>query len=332
FAYRVRDPVSVGRFESVLVPVIVAELAASRATFYDGGLGTEALRAIRLVNDTELHLAAGPVTLFDPGGFAGTALLADVPPGEERWLSYAVDVGVHVTLETAGVPERLTSVRLRGGLLETEYRLRVETTVRVASPDDARFLVVELPRRAGFDVVAPTPAPVETAAALRFGIALVAGEGAVPADEAIPTHATCDAGGACTLTVAFERTERRTLTLANVDAGRLLVFLENPDLDAGDRAVLEDVVALQQRLAQLARDVGDAQTRLDAVFRDQERVRQNMAALDRNSTLYRRYLADLEAQEDEVDVLDARLAALATERRGVQVELDRLIEGLGDGD
>jgi hypothetical protein len=56
-----------------------------------------------------------------------------------------------------------------------------------------------------------------------------------------------------------------------------------------------------------------------------------MAALDRNSTLYRRYLADLEAQEDEVDVLDARLAALTAERRGVQEELDGLIEGLADG-
>jgi predicted RNase H-like nuclease (RuvC/YqgF family) len=65
--------------------------------------------------------------------------------------------------------------------------------------------------------------------------------------------------------------------------------------------------------------------RLDAVFRDQERVRQNMSALDRNSSLYRRYLSDLEAQEDEVDALEAALAERNEERRALEAALDELI-------
>jgi hypothetical protein len=43
----------------------------------------------------------------------------------------------------------------------------------------------------------------------------------------------------CELEVVFERTESRTLALADVSADRLAVFLENPSIDDDDRAVLE---------------------------------------------------------------------------------------------
>jgi hypothetical protein len=325
FSYRVRDPVSVGRFESVLVPILVADVEAPRAAFHDGTVGPSPLQAVRLVNDTGLHLAAGPVALFDAGGFVGNALLGDVPAGEERWLSHAVDLDVRVTVETSGEPEQLVSVLLRGGIVETSHRLRLRTTVRIGAVDDPRFLVVELPRRPGYEVVSPTPAPAETADALRFGVALAGAEG----DATVPTHATCAAETPCTLEVVFERVERRTVALGFSDPQQVRLYLQNADLSAEDRATFERYLDLQGQLVALGRAAAEAQGRLDAVFRDQERVRQNMAALDRTTPLYRRYLADLEAQEDEVDALEERLADVAAERREVQEALDALIAGLG---
>jgi hypothetical protein len=131
FSYVVRDPVSVGRFESAMIPVLLVDVAAPRMSFFDGrGPGGAPLRAVRLVNDSGLHLAAGPVTLFDASGFAGAALMDDVPPDESRLLSFAVDLEVQVASETSSEPERLTAVALRGGLLETVHRLRLRTTVR----------------------------------------------------------------------------------------------------------------------------------------------------------------------------------------------------------
>jgi hypothetical protein len=334
FAYLVRQPVSVGRYESVMVPVIVASVAASSASYLAlGSGGPSPLRAVRLVNDSGLHLAAGPVTLFDGAGYAGTALLGDVPPGEERLLAYAVDLDLRVASETSREPESLTAVRLRGALLETEHRLRVRTTVRVSGGAQPRFLVVELPRPAGYEVVAPSPAPAETAEALRFGIAWrgevgAPGDGEAPADDAVPTHVTCDGDAACRLEVVLERVESRTMALANVDSDRLALYLENVPLSDADRAVLDEVLRAQRRLVALARDASAVQARLDALFRDQERVRQNMAALDRTSSLYRRYLADLEAQEDDVAALGAERDALALARRVAQDELETLLAGL----
>lgn len=327
FAYRVRDPVTVGRFESVLVPIVVADVEAPRASFHDGSAGSAPFRAVRLVNDTGLHLAAGPVTLFDAGGFVGTALVADVPPGAERWLSHATDLDLQVTTDTTYAPERLVSVVLERGMVVSEVRLSWTTTVRVGrvgGGDEPRFLVVELPRYPGYDVVAPTPAPAETADALRFGVALAGAEG----DAAVPTHARCAAGDACAFDVVYERLERRTVALGFADPFEVRVYLENAQLTAATRAAFERWLELQGRLVQLDRDASDARGRIDAVFRDQERVRQNMAALDRTAALYARYLADLAAQEDEVDALETRLDQLAAERRTVQEALDALIAGL----
>jgi hypothetical protein len=327
FAYRVRDPVSVGRFESVLVPILIADVEAPRASFHEGTAGRSPLQAVRLVNDTGLHLAAGPVALFDAGGFVGNALLGDVPDGDERWLSHAVDLDLEVTVETSGEPEELVSVLLRGGLVETAHRQRLRTTVRVGGVDAPRFLIVELPRFPEYEVVAPTPAPTETADALRFGLALGGAEG----DATVATHAQCPAGegATCTLEVVFERLERRTVALGFTDPQEVRLYLENVDLSNEDRTVLERYLDLQGQRVALERATSEAQDRLNAVFRDQERVRQNMASLDRNAALYRRYLADLEAQEDEVDALEVRLADLTDERRAVQEAIDALLAGLG---
>ncbi len=355
FSYVVRDPVSVGRFESAMIPVLVVDVPAAQVSFHDGhGPGGAPLHAVRVVNDSGLHLAAGPVTLFDAGGFAGAALMDDVPPGESRLLSYAIDLGLAVATETSGEPERLTAVALRGGLLETVHLLRLHTTVRVTGADEARFVVIELPQRTGYDVVAPTPAPVATADGLRFGVALVGATAPDGADDAaadddaadgaaadaaattaaagsgVPTHLTCAPADDCRLEVVYERTESRTLALADVAPDRLALFLENPTIDDEDRAVLERVVDLRTRLTGVAADMADLRSRLDAVFRDQERVRQNMAALDRNASLYRRYLADLEAQENEVDAIETGLAARTEDRRQLEATLAELIAGLAE--
>jgi DNA repair ATPase RecN len=53
-----------------------------------------------------------------------------------------------------------------------------------------------------------------------------------------------------------------------------------------------------------------------------------MDALDRNSSLYRRYLAELEQQENELDELETRLEDRNQARRALQEELDRVIGGL----
>ncbi len=325
FAYRVSEPVTVGRFESAMIPIVVATVEAHAVSWYDADvLRDHPLRAVRLVNDSGLHLAAGPVTVFDEGGFAGQAMMADVVPDDSRMLAYAVDLDVRVTVASASEPERVVSAVLRGSVLETSWR-SVHTTRYRLEPrgDGERFVVVEHPQRGGFAVVSPE-GPVETGDAWRFGIEI--GTGA-PVDPTVPSHLVCD-DDTCVLTVVMERLDGRQTAVNNVGGDQIAFYLENVDLSDADREALEAVLELQRGMAELDRQVVALEAQVNEVFRDQSRIRDNMAALERNSSLYRRYLADLEAQENLLTELREAIADRRSERAEAQRELDELIARL----
>jgi hypothetical protein len=333
FAYHVDTPVSVGRHQSVMVPIVQTTVQAARLSHFDPRVHEgNPLAAVRLVNDTGLHLAAGTVTVYDANGFAGNALLADLVPGDSRVLAYAVDLEVAGEVEGGSEPERVVAARLVRGLLETETRQRVRQTVRLTPrTGDERLVLVDLPRLEGYEVVSPRPAPLLTPDALRFGVVLNATDGSA-APEGVPVQLRCpptDEAEACELEVVLERVTRRTLSLADLAPDVIAVYLEDLDLDDETRAVLEDVMALQREAAQLRADVQARQDRVADITADQERVRANMQGLDRDSSLYRRYVADLEAQEDELDGLETELAELRQRLRDTERRLQDLISGLG---
>lgn len=346
FAYRVSEPVTVARHESAMVPIVQQEVEAHALSVYDAGvLAAHPLRGVRLVNDTGLHLAAGPISVYDEGGFTGNARIEDVVPGDSRLLTYAVDLDLEVERSSESEPEEVTSVRLGNGVIETLQRQRVRTTYRIEPRSDVdRFLVVEHPKRAGFDAVAPE-APAETQDAYRFGVAVEAGEGEDEAaegaeedaereqsdDPVVPTHLRCEADEDCNLEVVLERTTSQSLAVANVTPDQIAFYLENVELSENDRATLSRIHELKRRIVNLDRALNERQARIDEIHRQQDRVRQNMSALDRNSSLYQRYVSDLEAQEDEIQEIRREMEELRGERRQLQNELDDVIELLSRG-
>ena len=331
FVYTVREPVTVRRFESVLVPIVRTPVEAHPLALFDSSVHPRhPLRGVRIVNDTGLHLAAGPVTVFDDRGFTGTALLADLVPDDDRVLSYALDLDVVLDVTTSSEPERVVAVRLVGGLLESEHRTRLRSSYLLEPRGDVeRFVVIEQARRAGYQVVAPTPAPARTPSAYRFGVALGGAVADAAADPGVPTQVVCEGTEPCRLEVVLERVESRRVAVTSVPLERLEAYLQDLDLDVDTRAQLEAIAALQRELVRLDRALRAERERRDAIYADQGRLRQNMAALERNSALYRRYVAELTEQEDTLAEIGRRLEALASERAEAQADLDQLVHALG---
>ncbi|MCW5819415.1 MAG: hypothetical protein KIT12_05880 [Trueperaceae bacterium] len=327
FSYDVSQPVTVGAYESAMVPIVLTDVSAEQLSIYsEATLAGNPLRAVRLTNDTGLHLAAGTVTLYDAGGFAGTAQMSDVIPGDARILSYAVDLELALAVERGQGEEQVTAIRLVNGMFESTVRTRSTTDVTIATrTDDARFLVVELPRVPGFDVVSPRPAPLMTDTSYRFGVSI---DGGTNAD--LPTQLSCDdTSAACRLTVVFERTDLRRVGVSGTSPDTLLYYLQNAELSDADRAKLEQLSDLKGQYATLQREGDSLAARAAEIDSEQSRIRQNMAQLDRNSTLYRRYVDDLTAQEDELAASSERRAEVRAELAAMQERIDALIGSLG---
>lgn len=331
FAYVVSQPISVARFESTMIPIVQQRVEAHQLSVYDPAvLADHPLRGLRLVNDTDLHLAGGPVSVFDAGGFTGNALIQDIIPGDDRLLTYAVDLDLHVTRVENRGSEQVVAVRLLGSTLELSYRSRDVARYRIdARGDQASFLVIAHARRSGFEPVSPDLAPAETASSYRYGV-LVAGEGSAPVDPTVPVHLNCEAGNVCELEVVTERQDLRMVAVSNVASEQIAFYLQNMELSAQDRQTLEQVVALQRELGRIDREVRDRNDVITAIHRDQDRIRQNMVALDRTSALYQRYLRDLESQEDQLDEIRVELVDLAELRGQTQAQLDALVAGLAE--
>ena len=102
-------------------------------------LPTNPLNGVRLKNTTGKHLLQGPVTVLDKGGYAGDARIDNVPPGQERLLSYGIDLDMIVdntkNTQTGAIVTREDRSR---DLLIIDRKLVVVAGVRRRQQDRAR--------------------------------------------------------------------------------------------------------------------------------------------------------------------------------------------------
>ena len=94
-----------------MIPIITGSVPFDRVSIYNRGvLANNALLGVRLKNQTSNYLLSGPIAVLDKvkkadgtlvESYAGDATVDDVPPGQERLVSYAVDQDLRVDSSNA---------------------------------------------------------------------------------------------------------------------------------------------------------------------------------------------------------------------------------------
>ena len=312
FQYTITTPVSLPRQQAAMIPVIAQDITADKVSLFnpDTEGGRFPLNAVRIKNNTGLHLKGGPVTLFDDGAYAGDARMEDVPPGDTRLVSYAVDLAVEGERQGQGTTTTETSLALRRGVLIVTRRERQSTTYTLKSKaDKPRTVLVEHPFQPDFKLIAPEKADERSGQFYRFAVALAPGKSE-------------------TLKVVTERPISQTLGLLDTDINSLGVYATRTEVSPRIREVLQEVVQRRRRVQELQQQAANREGEIQSIGQDQERIRKNMAALDKNSALYKRYVAQLDQQETRIQNLRneaARLRAQAAEAdRDLRAYVDKL--------
>src|SRR5512137_2799962 len=84
FQYVIGTPVTVGRGQSAMVPIVSADLGYRKDLLYNGAkLSAHPVATLRLKNETALTLERGPVTVIDRGEYVGEAVLPFTTTGGE---------------------------------------------------------------------------------------------------------------------------------------------------------------------------------------------------------------------------------------------------------
>ena len=314
FAYNITTPVTLPRQQAAMIPVIAQGITADKVSLYNADTDPRyPLNAVRLKNTTRLHLKGGPVTLFDGDTYAGDALVEDVPPGDSRLISYAVDQSIVGERQDTVQNQTRTTLAIHEGVLTVTVRQRSVTNYNFKSrSDQSKTVLVEHPFDAQAVLVKPATAAERTATVYRFAVPVPAGRTA-------------------TLQVVTETPVASTVGLFDGDLDQIAVYADQADIPAATRTALARIVTERRHVQNLSGQAAAADARVAGFGREQDRIRRNMAALDRTSALYKRYVAELDAQETQIDALRSSAQRLRTEADAARTALRAEADGLEIG-
>lgn len=311
FAYDITTPVTLPRQQAAMIPVIAQDITADKVSLYNAAADpTFPLNAIRLHNTTKLHLKGGPVTLFDGGTYAGDAVMEDVTPGETRLISYAVDLSILGEKQNTLVNARRITLSIHSGVLTVTTRARSETKYVFKSRAlTAKTVLVEHPFDASAKLIAPKTPDEQTPTVYRFAVPVAAGKSA-------------------TLDVITEQPEASTVALLDGDLNTFAYYADDQEVPATTRAALADIARQRRHIQTLTDQAAADDSQVKQLAAEQDRIRKNMAALDRASPLYKRYVGELDAQETRIAALRASAqrsrTAADTARAALRNTLDNL--------
>lgn len=313
FQYVIGTPVTVGRGQSAMVPIVSAGLKYRKDLLYNGSkLATHPVATLRLKNETGLTLERGPVTVLDGGEYVGEAILPFTVVGGEIVVPYAVELGLKVS-EESGSSREIRRLQFKGAYLHfeewdmrwREYRLTNRTGEVVK-------VLIEHPRQANYDLF-ETPAPAErTDEHLRFEVA-------VPARSE------------ATLRVQERRLVTRRDQLQRQSYTNLMQYLNQGLLNQTVYDQVTAILKLWEKIAENERTLAGLDQEREKIYKAQQQIQGNMGALGqtgKEGAMRVRYVEQLEATEEQLKALAAREIALKAENEQLQHEVEARLKAL----
>lgn len=312
FRYSVAAPVDLPRQQAAMIPIVTGGISGDKISVYnpDSFHATTPMLAVRLRNDTGLHLKAGPVTLFDDGVYAGDGRMPDMAPKDSRLVTYAMDPSLTAERKSGDGVRVETGVSIRRGVLHRKQKEVRETVYTVRATGVAgRTVWVEHPYDASAPVVLPKEFAERTATHWRFAIEVAAGK-------------------SVSLTVRQERPVVEEVGLVDADVEFLRVQVTRKEgISAALKAALADILQRRRQIQETRDKLGLGEQQVASLVQDQDRIRQNMNALDRTSELYLKYVAQLAEQEGRIQSLREQ----GVRHKEALLELEKALRAAVDG-
>lgn len=316
FEYQIAQPVTVKRDRSALIPILQTRMDGARVSiFNEAARRTRPMGGMLLKNTSQLTLEDGSLTVIDGNAYAGESLLERIKPGEQRLVSFALDLGTLVTVNKDEDNSPVYMVRIMGGSLYAYYYNREKKVYTLTNQTDRpRVVYVEHPVREDWELDdRETPKPEgKSASYYRFRVELGPRE-----SKQLPV---------------VEREEgTETYALANLSPDTLQLFITRRYIDEQTRAALQNIIELKGRVAAADLRIAAIDKEIREIGDDQKRLRENIEALTKTAEarqLITRYVAKADEQETRIEQLTKDKQAALAERQQLQAQLDAAVRGL----
>jgi len=302
--FRFPDRFTVKSGQSMMLPFVSREVPMERVALYQPETHPRhPLASVEIRNDGNTGLPPGVLTLYEESkllkgtSFVGDAALAVVPVNDKRMISYALDSKTTVDRDVKSTSQE-GRITVSKGIIRTAHTNRMETVYTLKAPEkEDRVLVIEHPRQGDYNLVEPKVKDLEmTETHYRLRVPLKAGESK-------------------TLSVVMERENFSSYNIINLSHAQLAAYAgTRGQLDKDARRIFAKLATARAALDDVDTKVREIERQKQSIFRDQDRVRENLRSLSGTSDIQQKYLRKLNEQEDQVTQLDKTLEKLAAER------------------
>lgn len=320
FEYQIKTPISLARRKSAMIPILNSKVDLEKLSIYNATVHPKyPLLGIRLTNGTGAHLVQGPVTIFDGGTYAGDGRLVDMEPGEKRFLSYAVDLGVEIQPTKSGSSPRdvqivgekealpdfknqqIVVLSISKGLITLRQAERITTLYKVVNRSNKpRKIILEEPiLRTGVGSgenwkLVESPKPEEqTADFYRFAVQI-------------------EPEKSSELKTVQENQVRETFALSNASPQQIQDLLAKATLSAQAKQALEKLQGLKADWKKQESNRSEVEKKIASIFLDQQRLRANLKEVPPTSAAYKRFLTKFDEQEPQLEALQKEVETLRT--------------------
>ncbi len=314
FEYRIKEPLTLRRNQSALVPIVNTPVGAEAVSLWTPQNSSgRPLRAIWLHNNTGLTLDGGSFGVLENETFAGEGIFEPIRPNEKRLISYAADLDLTTSTAFGSESQKVSLVTvIRGALTIHQQAVEKKTyTVRNAA-SNTRTVLIEHAARPGYTLRAPAQVEETTPSYYRFRLPVPGGQTAA-------------------LVVEEVKPLTQIVSLSTIETERVNGFVKSgllsPDLEKALRKIIADHAAVRE----LDKQKNDLDERRGEIYDDQQRLRENLKSLKSSpeeKALLQRYTRQLDSQETELEKLKTQIADLDAKYRAAQSALEDYIQSL----
>ncbi|HCK80773.1 MAG TPA: hypothetical protein PK880_08340 [Candidatus Competibacter sp.] len=295
-------PVSVKNGYAVLLPIADRNIPTLRVSLFQPSTqANHPLASVQLTNDTPTSLPPGVITIYERMNYLGDGRLSALPVGDKRLVSFALDTKVNVN-KTEDQTSTVSQGKISDGVFRSTTLEKATTTYRIKSLHaDDRLLWIEQPQQGDWKLVAPDPATVQL----------------TPDAYRVPQVLKKNAETQTQVVLQYNLEE--VIALTDLNAEQLMAYAASSELGPTLKQAFAKLGEWRGQTDALKREIDQAEEQRQALFKDQERLRENLTRAPANSDLAKRYLKKLDAQENALEGLNAS----TQEKRGALDKLEQ---------
>lgn len=312
FQYQLDMPVSIERQRSAMIPILSATIPGRRVSIFNMADGSEhPMRGVEIVNDSNLQLLPGPISVNDGASYAGDAQIGHVGQGDKRLLAYSVDLDVSAQTQSE-VTSNITRLRIVNGLFEQTMQSTQTFTYTFKNGDEkrARTLYIEHPKAdPQWKLVTPAKPEDQTQSHYRFVTEI-------------------EPGKTVTVPVTFGRTDMQSIGVMDMGVPAAIAHRQNGKISEAVLAAVRKAADMQGAVNDTERRIRLLSEQVSEIAAEQSRIRENLAKLGPGSSLADRYITKLNDQETQLEQIAVQRAAAQEQLEQQRRELNNYIRNL----